>query len=42
MGIGHVAIGLGLKRADPQINAGWLIFAALLPDFLLGLFALAG
>jgi len=42
MGIGHVAVGLGLKRADPEINAGWLIFAALLPDFLLGLFALAG
>jgi hypothetical protein len=42
MGIGHVAVGLGLKRADPEINAGWLIFAALLSDFLLGWFALAG
>ena len=42
MGIGHVAVGLGLKRADRELNAGWLIFAALLPDFLLGWFALAG
>ena len=42
MGIGHVAVGLGLKRADPGVNTGWLIFAALLPDFLLGWFALAG
>jgi hypothetical protein len=36
MGIGHVAVGLGLKYADRRINAGWLIFAASLPDFLLG------
>ena len=42
MGIGHVAVGLALKRADRRINAGWLIFAALLPDFLLGWFVLAG
>ena len=42
MGIGHVAVGLALKQADRRLNAGWLIFAALLPDFLLGWFALAG
>ena len=42
MGIGHVAVGLALKRADHGINAGWLIFAAFLPDFLLGCFVLAG
>lgn len=42
MGIGHVAVGLALKRADYRINVGWLIFAALLPDFLLGCFVLAG
>lgn len=42
MGIGHIAVGLGLQRADRRINAGWLIFAAMLPDFLLGWFALAG
>ena len=41
MGIGHVAVGLGLKWTDRRINVGWLIFAALLPDFLLGWFALA-
>ena len=41
MGIGHVAVGLSLKRADPSINAGWLIFAAMLPDFLLGWFVWA-
>jgi len=29
MGIGHVAVGLGLKRVDRGINVGWLIFAAL-------------
>ena len=37
-----MAVGLGLKRADRKSNAGWLIFAALLPDFMLGWFALAG
>jgi hypothetical protein len=42
MGIGHVAIGLALKRGDQKINVGWLVFAALLPDFLLGWFVLAG
>jgi len=42
MGIGHVAVGLGLKRADDGINVGWLIFAALLPDFLLGWFVVGG
>ncbi len=42
MGIGHVAVGLGLKRADRGINVGWLIFATLVPDFLLGWFVLAG
>jgi hypothetical protein len=42
MGIGHIAVGLGLKPLDKRLNAGWLIFAALLPDFLLGCFAMAG
>ncbi len=42
MGIGHVAVGLGLKKAQPEMNVGWLIFAALLADFLLGVFALLG
>ena len=42
MGIGHVAVGLGLKSADRRINAGLLIFAAFLADFLLGWFVWAG
>jgi len=42
LGIGDVAVGLALKRADRRINVGWLVFAALLPDFLLGWFVLAG
>jgi hypothetical protein len=42
MGIGHVAVGLALKKVDLRINAGWLVFTALLPDFLLGWFVLAG
>ena len=42
MGIGHVAVGLGLKSADRRLNVGFLIFAALFADFLLGWFTLAG
>jgi hypothetical protein len=42
MGIGHAAVGLGLKAADRRLNAGLLIFAAFFSDFLLGWFTLAG
>ena len=42
MGIGHVAIALGASRATPRLNVGWLVFAALLSDFLLGIFASLG
>jgi len=42
MGIGHVAAGLGLSSAGRRANAGLLIFAALLSDFLPGWFVLAG
>ena len=42
MGIGHVAVGLGLKSADRRLNVGFLIFATLFADFLLGWFTLAG
>lgn len=42
MGIGHFAAGLALGTVHPALNAGWLIFAAFLPDFLLGFFVLAG
>lgn len=42
LGIGHVAVALGAVKAAPRLNVGWLVFAALLCDFLLGIFALAG
>ncbi len=42
MGIGHVAVALGASRAAPRLNVGWLVFAALLADFLLGIFAALG
>jgi membrane-bound metal-dependent hydrolase YbcI (DUF457 family) len=38
MGVGHLAVGLMLKRAEPRVNLGLLFFATLLPDFLLGVF----
>jgi len=42
MGIGHVALGLGLESVSPRLNAGLLIFSAFLADFLLGWFGLFG
>lgn len=42
MGVGHLAAGLMLKRAEPRLSLGLLFFAALLPDFLLGVFYWAG
>ena len=42
MGIGHVAVALGASRAAPRLNVGALVFAALLADFLLGIFASLG
>jgi hypothetical protein len=42
MGPGHLGVGLALKRADRRLNAGWLVFAAYLLDFLLGVFVLMG
>lgn len=42
MGVGHLAIGLMLKRADPGINLGLLFFLVFLSDFLLGVFYYAG
>lgn len=35
MFIGHIGVGLALKKIDQTINAGWLVFAALLLDILL-------
>lgn len=42
MGIGHVAVGLGLKSADRRLNVGLLVFGAFFADFLLGWFVWAG
>jgi len=42
MGVGHVALALGASKAAPRLNVGLLIFAALLADFLLGIFASLG
>lgn len=42
MGVGHVAVAIGATRVAPRVNVGWLVFAALLADFLLGIFAYLG
>jgi len=42
VGVGHVAVALCAAKAAPRVNAGWLVFAALLADFLLGIFAYLG
>jgi len=42
MGVGHIAIALGASKTVPRVNVGWLVFAALLSDFLLGIFASLG
>jgi hypothetical protein len=42
LGVGHAAVALASARLAPRVNAGILVFAALLADFLLGIFALAG
>lgn len=42
MGVGHAALALGSTKAAPRLNIGWLVFAASLADFLLGVFAAMG
>jgi len=42
MFLGHVGVGLALKRWAPSCSAGVLVAGALLLDWLLGLFVLAG
>src|SRR5271167_4023045 len=42
MGVGHAAAALGAAKVAPCVNVGWLVFAALLADFLLGIFAMMG
>jgi hypothetical protein len=39
LGVGHAAVALGAARLIPRLNVGWLVFAATLADFLLGVFA---
>jgi len=42
MGVGHIAVALGASKGAPRLNVGWLVFAAFLADFLLGIFAAVG
>jgi hypothetical protein len=42
MGVGHAAVALSAGTAAPRLNVGWLVFAAFLADFLLGIFASIG
>lgn len=42
MFVGHIGMGLALKRAEPRLNLGALIFCSLFLDFLLGVFVLLG
>ncbi|MCP4214406.1 MAG: hypothetical protein GY765_07100 [bacterium] len=39
---GHLGVGLALKKAEKGSNLGWLFFASLFPDFLLGILVLSG
>ena len=39
---GHLAAGLVLKKMEHRISLGWLFFAALMHDSLLGVFTLLG
>lgn len=40
--IGHLAVGLSIKRVEPRISLGTLIAAALFADLLWSIFMLAG
>jgi hypothetical protein len=42
MFIGHFGIGFALKKVEPGLSLGLLIFGAILLDILFGLFLLAG
>ena len=42
MGIGHFAVGLALKKAEPRVSLGPVILGAYLCDFLLGIFVWLG
>lgn len=42
MFVGHVGAGLLLARAEPRVNPGWFVTAALLPDLLLWVLLMTG
>jgi len=42
MFVGHVAVAVGASKAAPRVNLGWMVFGALLADFLLGIFSALG
>ena len=42
MFIGHYGIGLALKKVEPRLSLGLLIFGAIMLDILFGLFLLSG
>ncbi|HUL54229.1 MAG TPA: hypothetical protein VLT83_12540 [Opitutaceae bacterium] len=42
MFIGHLGVGLALKKAEPRVNLGWLFAATMLPDLALWILVLAG
>ncbi len=42
MFVGHYGIGLALKKVEPKLSLGLLIFGAIMLDILFGLFLLSG
>ena len=42
MFIGHLGVGLALKKVEPRLNLGWLFAAAMLLDIVLWVLVLAG
>ena len=42
MFVGHYGIGLALKKVEPRLSLGLLIFGAIMLDILFGLFLLSG
>jgi len=42
MFVGHYGIGLALKKVEPRLSLGVLIFGAIMLDILFGLFLLSG
>lgn len=42
MFLGHVGVGLALKKAEPKLNVGWLVTASLFLDIVLWVLVLIG